>query len=115
MMHKRNLFEENKSMLSVIPAFVLGGLIGAGIALLMAPQSGQETRNMIRNRSLELKDRAVETAEDTMTRAEKTVDDIASQTKDRVDSIRHRGKEMIEEQRGRLEDEVKAAKRSASY
>lgn len=39
---------------------VVGGLAGAGLALLLAPQSGAETRVQIRDKSLELKDGAME-------------------------------------------------------
>jgi gas vesicle protein len=37
---------------------VIGGLVGAALALLLAPQSGEETRAQIRDKSLEIKDRA---------------------------------------------------------
>lgn len=39
---------------------VIGGLVGAALALLLAPQSGEETRAQIRDTSLEYKDRAEE-------------------------------------------------------
>jgi gas vesicle protein len=39
---------------------VTGGVLGAGMALLMAPQSGLETRRQIRNKGIELTDGAVE-------------------------------------------------------
>lgn len=39
---------------------VIGGLVGAALALLLAPQSGEETRAVIRDRSLEYKDWAEE-------------------------------------------------------
>lgn len=39
---------------------VIGGLVGAGLALLLVPQSGEETRGQIRDKSLELKDGAME-------------------------------------------------------
>ncbi|MBN1994845.1 MAG: YtxH domain-containing protein [Anaerolineae bacterium] len=39
---------------------VIGGLVGATLALLLAPQSGEETRAQIRDKSLELKGRAEE-------------------------------------------------------
>ena len=39
---------------------VIGGLVGAALALLLAPQSGEETRAIIRDRSLEYKDWAEE-------------------------------------------------------
>ena len=39
---------------------VIGGLVGAALALLLAPQSGEETRAIIRDKSLEYKDMAEE-------------------------------------------------------
>jgi gas vesicle protein len=39
---------------------VIGGLVGVGATLLLAPQSGQATRDQIKDKSLELKDGAVE-------------------------------------------------------
>jgi gas vesicle protein len=39
---------------------VTGGMVGASLALLLAPQSGAETRGQIKDKSLELKDGAVE-------------------------------------------------------
>jgi len=43
---------------SFAAGLVLGGLIGAGLALLFAPHSGEETRRMIRRRSRKLADGA---------------------------------------------------------
>jgi len=39
---------------------VLGGLVGASFALLLAPQSGVKTRGQIKDKSVELKDGTVE-------------------------------------------------------
>jgi len=41
-------------------AFVAGALIGAGIALLFAPQTGTELRGMLRNYASRAKDEAME-------------------------------------------------------
>jgi gas vesicle protein len=49
---------------------VLGGLVGASVALLLAPQPGQETRAQIRNKSVELKDLAVKRCQDAGHRAQ---------------------------------------------
>jgi gas vesicle protein len=48
---------------------VIGGLVGAALALLLAPQSGEETRAQIRDRSLEYKDWAEEGYLETRQRA----------------------------------------------
>jgi gas vesicle protein len=41
---------------------VLGGLVGAGVALLMTPQSGQQTRSQLQTKGIELKSQLGETA-----------------------------------------------------
>jgi gas vesicle protein len=45
-------------------SFLWGALCGAGIALLMAPRSGEETREVLRSRGRRLRARAQGTAED---------------------------------------------------
>jgi gas vesicle protein len=43
-----------------LTGLMIGGLVGASLGLLLAPQSGEETRGQIRAKSLELKDEAME-------------------------------------------------------
>jgi gas vesicle protein len=45
---------------SMLPGLLLGGLAGAAAAALLAPRSGSATRELLRERGLELKDRAEE-------------------------------------------------------
>lgn len=47
-----------------LAGFVLGGLVGAAVALLLAPQSGEETRAVLRERGIELKEQADELSAD---------------------------------------------------
>lgn len=49
---------------SVAMAFLAGGLIGAGVALLLAPQSGQKTRNMLKAYGREAEETAMETIQE---------------------------------------------------
>ena len=39
-------------------SFFVGGLIGAGVALLIAPKTGEETRRMIKELAEEVKEKA---------------------------------------------------------
>jgi gas vesicle protein len=49
---------------------VTGGVIGASLALFLAPQSGKETRDQIRDKGIELRDGAVEGFTETSQRAQ---------------------------------------------
>jgi gas vesicle protein len=46
----------------VVVAFVLGALTGAAVALLMAPQSGEETRRLLAEKAREGREKAGEAA-----------------------------------------------------
>ncbi|RPJ18055.1 MAG: YtxH domain-containing protein [Desulfobacteraceae bacterium] len=48
---------------SLLFSFLLGSLVGAGVALLIAPQSGRETREKIREYAESVKEKASESVE----------------------------------------------------
>ena len=93
--------------------FIVGGLSGAVVALLFAPQSGDETRALIRDKSIELRDKAQISAEEAIARAEAAAadararaDDLARQLRERgqvvVDDVRERGKTAVESVRSKV-------------
>ncbi len=49
----------------IIVSFMAGALVGAGVALLFAPQSGEETRRKIRETAEEWKDKGEDWARKT--------------------------------------------------
>jgi gas vesicle protein len=49
---------------SFLGGFLLGGIAGAIVALLFAPQSGEETRALIKEKAIELRDKSADTFED---------------------------------------------------
>lgn len=79
-----------------VAGFVVGGLVGAAVALLMAPQSGEETRTLIRDRSIELRDKAVEYGQDTRARAEKALDDARMRADEAIEDLRVRSDELAQ-------------------
>jgi len=81
-----------------LAGFVVGGLVGAVAALLVAPQSGEETRTLIRDKSIELKTQVESTAADARTKAER----LAQDAKSRAEDLQHRGQVLLEEQKARL-------------
>jgi len=68
--------------------FLLGALVGAAVALLLAPQSGEETRTMIKDKSIELRDKAQETAEQAKARTDEVVQQLKEQGQSAMKSVR---------------------------
>ncbi len=63
-----------------LSGFLMGALVGGAVALLLAPMSGEETRTMIKDKSIELQEK----------------------TKDGVSDLQKRGQVVLEEQKTRL-------------
>jgi gas vesicle protein len=78
--------------------FVVGGLAGAVTALLLAPQSGEETRTVIKEKAIELKDKASETFDEAYDKAE----DYVQVAKTKAVELQHKGQVVLEEQKSKL-------------
>jgi len=80
---------------SVLLSFLLGGMVGAGLALLLAPQSGQETRRRIK-----------EFTDDAKSKAE----EYTSHAKERVASSIEKGRDIFEEKKSAIAQAIEAGK-----
>jgi gas vesicle protein len=87
--------ESGHSTDSIILAFFIGGLVGAGVALLLAPQSGKETRQKIKEQADDAKEKAAKYAEE---------------VKSKVTSTVEKGKELVEEKKSLVTTAVEAGK-----
>ncbi len=87
--------EENGSrgVGSVISSFFLGGLIGAGVALLLAPKAGSETREQIRGFAGSAKEKA---------------DDYYGQVKEAVTSTLENARGLLDDKKRLINDAVQA-------
>jgi gas vesicle protein len=68
--------ERERQVLSFVSGLVLGAIIGAGVALLTAPESGHRTRKRLKKAAVGLKDSASH-----------RLDDIAEEVKGKVDEV----------------------------
>ena len=104
---------------SFFTGFFIGALIGAATALVLAPQSGEETRSQIRDKSIELKGKAETTYGDVLKRVEATTEELRQKTEEisvKVDEAVAHGKESLarlgkrgqEEAEGVAEEEAPA-------
>ena len=76
--------------------FIVGGLTGAVVALLFAPQSGEETRALIKDKSIELRDMAQQSAEEVVARAEKAATEARTRAEELARELRERGRGVVE-------------------
>jgi gas vesicle protein len=90
--------------------FIVGGLTGAVAALLMAPQSGEETRTVIKEKAIELKDRASQNLDEAYAQAEAAAaeararfEELAVMTKERAEELQRKGQVVLEEQKAKFE------------
>jgi gas vesicle protein len=98
------LFTQEESVMSedrgysgsaVALGFILGGALGASLAMLFAPESGRRTRERLRDLAADLRDKTVDFSEDLRDKAEDAVE---------------RSRETLEEQKAILSAAVKAGK-----
>ena len=88
----------NSSVGSFFSGFLIGGLVGAAAALLLAPQSGEESRNQIREKGVELKEKAETTYVDLQEKVDTAVADLRSRVDElssKVDQIIVQGREAF--------------------
>ena len=67
-----------------LAGFIVGGAVGALAGLLLAPQSGEETREMIAKTSTDIYDKT-----------EASIKEIKSKTESVVDDLQKKGEELI--------------------
>jgi gas vesicle protein len=56
--------DDAKGVIGFVVGVIMGGLTGLLVGILLAPQSGEETRDVIREKGIELKARAEEFTEE---------------------------------------------------
>jgi gas vesicle protein len=92
---------------SAFMAFLVGGVIGAGIALLYAPQSGAETRRKIRNGAEDAQDWAKNTFEGArgkVVEGSEKVRHMISEKKEDIKAAVEAGKDAYYREKDRLKE-----------
>ncbi len=87
-----------------VTGFAIGALAGAVLAMILAPQSGEDTRDLLVAKAREAGERARDTAGDAgdlLARGRRIVADAKS----RIDGAVADGKDAAERQRSTLENE----------
>lgn len=105
--------------------FLVGGLTGAVASLLLAPQSGESTRTLLKEKAIELGDQVTVSVDDARAHAEtitaeartrseailaearERADEMLKQARTNVEDLQKRGQVVLEEQRAKVTETLK--------
>jgi gas vesicle protein len=85
--------------------FILGGVLGASLAMLFAPESGRRTRERLRDLAADMRDKTVDFSEDLRDKAEDVVErgrEVFEEKKSIVSAAVQAGTEAMQRERDRL-------------
>jgi gas vesicle protein len=96
--YEHEMQHATRSGMSVVTGLLVGGLIGAGVALLMAPRSGEETRAEIRDKAIEYRDRTKDVVNETVSQAKSKAGELKEGVLEKADDLKRRGKQTAAQQ-----------------
>lgn len=98
--------------LGVLAGTLVGALAGALTVLLFAPQSGEDTRTQIMQKSIELRDRAGEMAEDAMSQIRSDRNKFTIRGQRKAKELMKQGQALVVEQLEHVSDAAQAGKKA---
>jgi gas vesicle protein len=81
--------------------FVLGATLGAGLALLFAPASGEETRRRLRREAGKLKERAEDVIDDLSYEYDRVREDVEEKVDEVKEKVTGAARSLVDEARSR--------------
>jgi gas vesicle protein len=105
MYRKSNIF-------GVLVGMLIGGLAGAVTMLLMAPQSGKDTRMQIQEKGIELRDRTNGIVEDIMAQVRSDKNKFTIEGYRKARELMEQGQDLVVEQLDRVSDAAQAGKKA---
>lgn len=102
----------NNNILSVLAGLLIGGLAGAVTMLLLAPQSGKDTRTQIQKRGIELRDQTTEMVEDVMAQVRSDSNKITMGGRQKAKELLHHGQALVVEQLEHVSEAAQAGKKA---
>jgi gas vesicle protein len=104
--------EKSGQVKSVLAGMVIGGLVGAGTMLLLAPQPGEKTRAEIKEGALKLRDRTTETVNEKLTQVKSKADQVTADVKIKVHDLQHQGRDLFTRQLDRVSHAAEEGKKA---
>jgi len=105
MIHENQEYKyRTNNTFGVLVGMLIGALAGAATMLLLAPQSGKDTRMQIQKKGIELRDRTTEMVEDTVTQVRSNANKITM-------GLKNYGQELAVEQLDHVSEAAQAGKK----
>ena len=94
-----------------LAGLLIGSLAGAATMLLLAPQSGKDTRRQLQQKTMELRDQTMATVEDKMGQIRGRADQIKSDVRNKARVLKEHGQEVLVEQLDRVSEAAEKGKK----
>ena len=112
MLNKNQSPKYHNNIFGIIAGLLIGGLAGALTMLLLAPQSGEETRMQIQEKGIELRDRTTSIMEDALAQVRLKANKITVGGREKMQELKQHGQEIAVEQLDRVSEAAQAGKKA---
>ena len=110
--NQKTEYRQSNNIVGVLVGMLVGGLAGALTMLLLAPQSGENTRIQIQEKGIELRDRTTEIVEDVMAQVRLDRNKLTTEGRKKAKELMHQGQDLVVEQLDRVSDAAQAGKKA---
>lgn len=108
----QHLGEHTSRVKPVLSGLLIGGLLGAGTALLFAPKSGERIREDIQNKTIELRDRTTDTVKDKVSQVQSKARQMTSDVLGQANKLTHKGLNALDDQYEKVSQTVNNGKKA---
>jgi gas vesicle protein len=105
-------YHNSSNVFSIFMGVLIGGLAGAVTMLLLAPQSGKDTRIQIQKKGIELRDQTTKMVGDTMEQVRLSSNKIAIGGHMKAEELLQQGQALVVEQLDHVSDAAQAGKKA---
>jgi gas vesicle protein len=102
----------NNNILGVLVGLLVGCLAGAIAMLLLAPQSGEDTRMQIRKKGIELRDQTTGMMDDAIAQMRLDRNKITMGGRQKAQELLHQGQALVVEQLEHVSEAAQAGKKA---
>jgi gas vesicle protein len=110
--NQKTEYHKSNNVVGVLFGMLVGGFAGALTMLLMAPQSGKDTRMQIQEKGIELRDRTAGIVEDVMAQVRMERNKLTTEGRKKAKELIHQGRELAVEQLDRVSEAALAGKKA---